>query len=86
VSKQFLAMQCPFEKDEWEAWREHPITHWFLDEFLATAAIEAKGAFIDFAWEHGNKDPAFHASCFERAKVLNEISTLTYDDISTEAD
>lgn len=78
-------MVAPFEKDEWEAWREHPITRWFLDDFLGAAATEAKQTFIDFAWQHGNKDAAFHASCYERAKVLNEISTLNYDDISTEA-
>jgi hypothetical protein len=71
----------PFEKDEWEAWREHPLTDWLFDVFLARAAEDAKQEFINYAWDKGNNDPAFHASCFERAKLINELRLLEYDDL-----
>jgi hypothetical protein len=70
-----------FEKDEWEAWREHPITNWFMETFLANAANEAKQTFVDHAWGRRDVDPVYHASLFERAKVLNEIRELDYESI-----
>jgi len=74
-------MRLPFEKDEWEGWREHPITCWLLDEFLAAEAEDAKAKFIDYAWGKAGNDPVLHASLFERAQVLKELIALNYEDI-----
>ena len=71
----------PFEKDEWETWREHPLTIWFLDVFLAKEADEAKQNFIEHAWGQREIDPVYHAAIFERVKVLNEMRTLTFEDL-----
>lgn len=71
----------PFEKDEWETWREHPITSWLIDVYLANEGNEAKEAFIAYAWGRAGNDPALHASYYERHKVLNELKTLDYEDI-----
>lgn len=70
-----------FEKDEWDAWREHPVTTWFMDQFLAKEAEEAKQRFIEYAWGQRDVDPITHAAIFERAKVLNEMRSLIYEDM-----
>lgn len=77
-------MLIPFDNDEWEAWREHPITSWLLDEYLAEQAYTAKETFIKFAWEKGGQSSVYHASLFERAKTINEIRELTYIDFEVE--
>lgn len=74
-------MQALFEKDEWEAWREHPLTSWFMDVFLAKEADEAKQRFIEYAWGQREIDPILHASMFERSKVLTEMRTLIFEDL-----
>lgn len=71
----------PFEKDEWEAWREHPIAVWLFDHFLVESAKEAKDEFINYAWNGPGLNPAIHAAFFERNKVLLELKSLTYDDL-----
>lgn len=73
------------EKDEWIAWREHPITQYVLDTFLFEASANAKLAWVDAAWNSAKLDPVFHASLFERVKVIDEIRTLEYEDIFAEA-
>lgn len=74
-------MTIPCEKDEWETWREHYITRWLLDTFLAGEAEATKQAFIDYAWGQAGNDPVKHASLYERHKVLNELININYDDI-----
>lgn len=74
-------MILPFEKDEWESWREQPITRWLLDKFLAAEAEAVKQQFIEYAWGRAGNDPVMHASLFERASVLKELIALNYDDI-----
>lgn len=69
----------PFEKDEWESWREHPLTQWFLDKFLQEAAQNAKQTFIDHAWGRREVDPIYHAALFEREKVFKEMQDIDYD-------
>lgn len=76
-------MALIFEKDEWESWREHPLTHWFLDVFLANNAEDAKQTFIDYAWGKKDIDPIYHASLFERTKVIQQMRELTYEDLET---
>lgn len=71
----------PFEKDEWEAWREHPITHWFMETFLLENAEHAKQTFIDYAWGRTDVDSVYHAALHERAKVLTEMRELTFEDL-----
>lgn len=74
-------MILPCEKDEWEAWREHPITQWLFDGFLKNEAEAAKQEFIDYAWGRAGNDPVKHAAMFERNKVIIELINLNYDDI-----
>lgn len=74
-------MTISFEKDEWESWREHPLTHWFLDVFVANEAIKTKQDFIDYAWGRREIDPIHHATLYERAQVLEQMRTLAYEDI-----
>jgi hypothetical protein len=71
----------PFEKDEWEGWREHPVTMWFMETYLQNEAASAKQAFIDYAWGRREIDPIHHATLYERAQVLDEMRRLDYDDI-----
>ncbi len=71
----------PFDKEEWETWREHPITSWLIDEFLQREADNAKQHFVSLAWDKGMLDEKLHASLFERHKVITEIKTLEYTDI-----
>lgn len=70
----------PFEKDEWEAWRENPLTVWFFDHFVKQASSDAKQTFVDHAWGRRDVDPIYHAALFERAKVLNEMREMSYED------
>lgn len=74
-------MQIPFEKDEWEDWRDHPITAWLFDSFLTNEIEATKQEFVSYAWGKAGNDPVKHASLFERANVLKDLVTLTYDDI-----
>lgn len=71
----------PFEKDEWEAWRENAVTQWFLDEFIAQAADDAKKTFVDHAWGRREVDAIYHAALFERSKVLTEMREVNYDNL-----
>lgn len=71
----------PFDKDEWEAWREHPLTYWFMETYLAGKVAEAKQTFIEYAWGKREVDPIYHASLFERSQTLEQIKTLTYEDL-----
>lgn len=75
------ASEILFDKDEWESWREHPLTRWFLDHFTAEKAAEAKQTFIDYAWERKEIDPIYHAYLLERARTLEQMRELTYEDI-----
>jgi len=74
-------LPCPFEKEEWESWRENVLTGWFMDSFLSNHAANAKQTFIDYAWGRVEIDPVYHASLYERAKVLSEIKELTFEDL-----
>ncbi len=74
-------MTIPFEKDEWDDWRDHPITAWLFDHHLKNEIEATKQAFIDYAWGQAGNDPVKHASLFERSNVLKELTTLTYEDL-----
>lgn len=70
-----------FEKDEWDDWRDHPVTVWLFDTFLKNEIEATKQEFIDYAWGRAGNDPIKHASLFERANVLSDLVTLTYEDL-----
>lgn len=69
------------DKDEFEAWREHPLTMWFMDDLLGKQETEAKKTFVDYAWGRKEIDPIYHAALYERAEVLKQLRALTYEDI-----
>lgn len=70
-----------FDKDEFETWREHPITRKLMDELIPVWQKTAKTRSAALAWE-GMLDPVTHACLRECVSRLEEIRTLTYEDFT----
>lgn len=64
--------------DEWEAWRDHPVTR-FVSAGLVKHAALAKSAWQENAW-HGVMDPLARERAKTRAEVMTHLAELTLED------
>jgi hypothetical protein len=73
-------MPLNFDSDEFQAWRDHPITQAFM-AFLEDEATLTKSRWLNAAWD-GSLNPIQHAAHRGGVEAINQILTLTWEDIS----
>lgn len=70
-----------FTRDEFEAWREHPMTRLVLDQYVRDQLTLTRETHDDEAW-NGRLDPEKHASLRERHETLEWIQELSFEELS----
>lgn len=73
-------MSPTFDTEDFQVWRDHPVTQAFF-AFLTKEAVTARENFVNAAWE-GRFDPVQHAATRGAAEAINQIVTLTWEDIN----
>jgi len=75
-------MSCHIDKDEFEVWRDHPVTQAFF-AFMRAEAEAAEHNWKANAWAGNRKylDLTIHAEIAGRVDAINQILSLTWDDI-----
>jgi hypothetical protein len=76
---QVALMAEPITEDDFEIWRENPVTRWVLAGLqnyadFATEKWKAK------AWA-GNLDPALYSAYRERTDAYEGLASITYDNV-----
>lgn len=66
--------------EEFEAWRESPITQWVMLAFQRLAE-ENKAAWVDTSWETGQADPLQLVELKTRADAYLAMSEMTFEDL-----
>ena len=69
------------EKEDFDAWLDHPVTSHVFKQF-AKVSERAKDAWVQSSWEHGASDPVLLADLRARAEVVNDLITVSYEDIN----
>lgn len=74
-----------FEKDEFDAWRDNPITQAVM-KYVQELADRAKAEWIAASWEQGVVDPVLRADLYSRSQIASDLVNLNYEDIEDEDD
>lgn len=77
-------MPLPFDSEDFQAWRDHPITQAFM-RFIEREGELTRARWVNSAWE-GSLDPVQHAATRGGVEAINQIVTLTWEDISNASD
>lgn len=68
------------DRETFSMWLDHPVTvHVFAE--LKKIADKARGKWIEASWDQGATDPVLLADLRARAEVVNDLITVTYEDI-----
>lgn len=67
--------------EAFEEWRSHPVTEWFMDEFIPAEMRRTRAAFADAAWS-GTADGVIHAAHRERHDTLEWVRSLDVETIN----
>ena len=70
------------EKDDFESWRDNPITQ-AVFEVMKRHGEEAKAKWLTASWEQGSTDPALLADLRARAEVCEDYRNITLEDLET---
>jgi hypothetical protein len=73
------------EKDDFEAWRAHPITE-AVSKALVLLAERNKQKWIDASWGGGIADPLVLADLKARAEMAQDLSELTFEELEQTLD
>lgn len=68
------------EREDFELWRDHPVTVHVFNE-LKKVADAAKDKWTASSWDQGAADPLLLADLRARAEVVNDLITVSYEDI-----
>jgi len=68
------------DPDAWEDWIGSPITEAFF-KFCRVEAEAQKARWLVISWDGGQVDPLMLARLQERATTLEEVASLTREDI-----
>lgn len=66
--------------EEFEAWRDNPITQWVRAAFKRLAE-ENKAAWVETSWERGAAGPAELIELKTRADAYMAMSEMTFEDL-----
>lgn len=67
-------------KEEFQAWRDHPITQAYFEKIEAEAA-RTHSQWIDLAWRQGNLSEREYAYHVSRVDALGYMTSLEFEDI-----
>lgn len=68
------------DQEAWEDWIGSPITEAFF-KFCRVEAEAQKARWLAISWDGGQVDPLMLARLQERATTLEEVASLTREDI-----
>jgi uncharacterized phage-associated protein len=68
------------EKDDFEAWRDNPITQAVFKAFDMLGE-KAKQQWLTASWQNGNTDPLMLADLRARAEVVEDFRNVSLDDL-----
>ncbi len=66
------------ELEDWEQWRNHPVTEWVLAALNKSAEAQRR-AWLDASWEAGNPDPMLLKELTTRADAYRAMSEVTFE-------
>lgn len=67
------------EKDDFEQWRDHPVTEQVFAA-VRKLAERSKEKWVEFSWGGGNPDPLMLADLRARAEIANDLCELTFEE------
>ena len=67
--------------EEFEAWRDHPITQFVMEAYRRMAA-EQKAAWVEGSWEAGDANPDMLIELRTRADAYRSMSECVLDDFA----
>ncbi len=70
------------ERDDFDLWRSSPITEMVMAA-LARLSEAAKQKWLDESWGKGNTDPVLLADLRARAEVVDDLTSLNFEDMET---
>ena len=68
------------DPEDFSLWLDHPVTTHVFKQF-GKIADQARQAWLSASWEHGQADPILLADLRARAEVVNDLITVSYEDI-----
>lgn len=66
------------DKDEWDQWKENPITRWVL-QALETAAQHQEAAWREASWVKGEADALVLTELRTRADAYRALAEMDYE-------
>lgn len=72
------APKAPFSREDWEAWKDNPISQWL---FRATLQFSEtlKAEWMSQSWGQGKADPLALCELRTRADAYEALDAMTYD-------
>lgn len=74
-----MGQKLTVSNDDFEAWRDHPVTRWLLTAFGSQAEAIKEG-WEQAAWHNDQLDPIDKTRAHARWDILDALSTLSYED------
>lgn len=71
----------PVTAEEFDAWRQDPVTAWVMAEMSRAADLQREG-WIAASWDGGACDPMLLNTLQTRADAYRALAELSYDDIA----
>lgn len=72
-------------EEDFLAWREHPMTRWFMEAFRLSAA-QCEQQWRDGSWQSGIADQAALSELRAKASVFEDVFMATFADIQARHD
>lgn len=67
-------------REDFDMWKDHPVTVHVFNK-LKEVADAAKDKWLASSWDQGASDPLLLADLRARAEVVNDLITVSYEDI-----
>lgn len=68
-------------EEDFAAWRDHPVTQWFLSSLTDAAAL-AQRTWVEQSWNARNPDPELLLELRAKAEVYDDIAAADFDTIA----
>lgn len=68
------------EAEEWDQWRNNPVTTWVMAALDKAASAQREG-WIAATWDAGGCDPLLLATLRTRADAYRALSEIALDDV-----
>jgi len=68
------------ELEDWEQWRNHPVTEWVLAALNKAASAQLDG-WVAASWEAGESNPLLLTTLRTRADAYRALSEIALEDV-----